>query len=113
MANPNPSPSTRIGAENGPAPGKTSEAKRLEMLNAEAAVRIRARFLAAVERKLNPEGIDDETVDAAVLAMLDGNMLTLMKDSETRGLGAPVQRIGGEDGGAIVFKTIYETRGDK
>lgn len=109
--NPNPSPETRFGAGNNANPqGKTSETKKLELLNAEAAVRIRSRFLEAVERKLNPGGIVQESVDASVLALLDGNMLTLMKDSETRGLGAPVQRIGGEGGGAIVFKTIYETK---
>lgn len=90
--------------------GKTSEQKRLELMNAEAAMRIRARILEALERKIDPQSMSQEEIDHIALAMLDKNMLTMIRDSETRGLGAPIQRIGGEDGGAIVFKTIYETK---
>jgi hypothetical protein len=83
--NPNPSPKTRIGAPNGPAPGKTSEQKRLELENAQRAMRIRDRFLRSLEAKLNDSDMD------AVLGMLDAQSLKLIKDSEDRGLGQPVQ----------------------
>ena len=92
MANPNPSPETRFTSSGNPA-GKTSEAKKLELLNAEAAMRIRARILEAVERQLLPKDDDPDTIDKAVLAFLDSNTLKLLTDSETRGLGAPVQPI--------------------
>jgi len=94
MANPNPSPKTRIGAPNGPKPGKTAEAKRLEILNAEAAMRIRARMLQAVERKLTAKDDEsDEAIDDVAFAMVEAAMLKLLTDSETRGLGAPVQPV--------------------
>lgn len=84
--NPNPSPSTRFGAPNGPASGKTAEQKRLELENAERAMRIRQRILNAAEAKLN-ELSTDEVLEAYV----DAAMLKLLKDSEDRGLGQPVQ----------------------
>ena len=108
MANPNPSPSTRIGAASGPKPGKTTEAARLEVLNAEAAMRIRARILEALERKLNPQDLAQDEVDSVVLAMMDKNMLTMIRDSETRGLGAPVQKIIGDADNPL--KMITEIR---
>lgn len=90
--NPNPSPSTRFGAPNGPASGKTSEQKRLELENAERAMRIRDRFLRSLEAKLNDSDMD------AVLEMLDAQSLKLLKDSEDRGLGQPVQPLTSPDG---------------
>lgn len=102
--NPNPSPSTRIGAKNGPKPGKTSDQVAIDRSNADAAMRIRQRLLSATEARLV------ELSSEEVMALIEPAMLKLLTDSETRGLGAPVQRIGGEDGGAIVFKTIYETK---
>jgi len=104
MANPNPSPETRIGAERGPSPGKSSEQKTLEYRNAEAAVRIRAKFLSAAESKLA------DMSDDQIMAILDGNMLTLMKDSETRGLGAPVQPVdhSSTDGSMTPRPTVIE-----
>ena len=73
--------------------GKTSDAKRLELANAEAAMRIRARALSAVEAKLN-ECSTDEAIDMLVEAA----MLKLLKDSEDRGLGSPTQSITNPDG---------------
>ena len=73
--------------------GKTSEQKRMEMQNAEAAMRIRARALSAVEAKLN-ECSTDEAIDMLVEAA----MLKLLKDSEDRGLGSPTQSITNPDG---------------
>ena len=73
--------------------GKTSEQKKLEMRNAEAAMRIRERILRAAEARLvelSTEEVLNEFVDAA--------MLKLLKDSEDRGLGAPVQPHTSPDG---------------
>lgn len=85
---------TRFGAGNKANPqGKTKEQKRLEMQNAEAAMRIRARMLRAAEArlvKMSAEQVIEEFVEAA--------MLKLLKDSEDRGLGAPVQAHTSPDG---------------
>ena len=92
MANPNPSPSTRIGAANGPKPGQTKEQVHLARQNAERAMRIRDKFLRSLEAKLNDSEMD------AVLECLDANSLKLIKDSEDRGLGSPVQPHTSPDG---------------
>jgi hypothetical protein len=92
MANPNPSPETRIGAPRGPKPGQTKEQVALARENAERAMRIRDRFLRAVEAKLNESDMD------SVIEMLDAQALKLIKDSEDRGLGAPVQPLTSPDG---------------
>lgn len=85
---------TRFGAGNKANPaGKTSEQKRLEMLNAEAAMRIRARALHAVEAKLS-----ESSTDEAIALLVEAAMLKLLKDSEDRGLGAPVQDVRSGDG---------------
>jgi hypothetical protein len=73
--------------------GKTSEQKRLELANAEAAMRIRARALHAVEAKLN-----ESSTDEAIKMLVEAAMLKLLKDSEDRGLGSPVQPISNPDG---------------
>lgn len=86
MANPNPSPDTRFGGKRGNPNGKTAETKRMEIENAERAMRIRQRILNAAEAKLN-ELSTDEVLEGYV----DAAMLKLLKDSEDRGLGAPVQ----------------------
>ena len=60
----------------------------MEMDNAERAMRIRQRILNAAEAKLNELGTDEvleQYVEAA--------MLKLLKDSEDRGLGAPLQGV--------------------
>lgn len=92
--NPNPSPSTRFGAGNNANPaGKTSETRRLELQNAEAAMRIRQRALEAVESKLVELNTDD-----AIDLLVEAAMLKLLKDSEDRGLGAPIQAVTNPDG---------------
>ncbi len=88
-----PPANRRFGQPDGNTPGKTSEQKRLEMQNAEAAMRIRARALHAVEAKL-AESSTEEAIDLIVEAA----MLKLLKDSEDRGLGAPVQPVSNPDG---------------
>jgi len=91
--NPNPSPETRFGAGNKANPiGKTAETKRLEITNAEKAMRIRERFLTSFEAKLAECDMDK------VLALIDANSLKLLKDSEDRGLGSPVQPHTSPDG---------------
>jgi hypothetical protein len=73
--------------------GKSSEQATLERRNAEAAMRIRERILRAAEAKLTECSTDD------VLAQfVEAAMLKLLKDSEDRGLGAPVQSINNPDG---------------
>lgn len=73
--------------------GKTSEQKRMEMQNAEAAMRIRARALSAVEAKLN-----ECSTEEAIEMLVEAAMLKLLKDSEDRGLGSPTQSITNPDG---------------
>jgi hypothetical protein len=73
--------------------GKTSEQKRLEMQNAEAAMRIRARLLQAAEAKLS-----ESSTDEVLEQFIEAAMLKLIKDSEDRGLGAPVQPMSGPQG---------------
>jgi len=94
---------TRIGMPDGPPPGKTKEQKRLEMQNAEAAMRIRARILAAAEAKL-VECSTDDVLDRYVEAA----MLKLLKDAEDRGLGAPVQPMTSPDGSIGPTRIIIE-----
>ena len=84
---------TRFGQPNGNPNGKTSEQKRIEMANAEAAMRIRARALSAVEAKLN-----ECSTEEAIEMLVEAAMLKLLKDSEDRGLGAPVQAVTNPDG---------------
>ena len=100
--NPNPSPATRFGAGNNANPaGKTSEQKRMEYANAEAAMRIRARALQAVEAKLNECSTED-----AIEMLVEAAMLKLLKDSEDRGLGAPVQAVDHTTNGKDMPTTI-------
>lgn len=51
-------------------------------------MRIRARALHAVEAKLN-----ECSTDEAIEMLVEAAMLKLLKDSEDRGLGAPVQAV--------------------
>ena len=106
MANPNPSPSTRFGAENGNpiAGGKTSEQKKAEYEAAEKAAKLRLRLLSIIEETT----ADD---DNALLAMLDANTLKLFKDSEDRAHGTPKQQaeITGENGGALAMALTVKT----
>ena len=87
--NPNPSPATRFGAPKGNPNGKTAEQKRLEMQNAELAMKLRNRLLTALEGVFN-ENPEKETI---IGNHLKNEVLKLLKDSEDRGLGAPVQAV--------------------
>lgn len=87
--NPNPSPTTRFGAERGNPNGKTATQKRLEMENAEIAMRLRNRLLTALEGVMNEHPEKESIVNDRIKA----DILRLLKDSEDRGLGAPVQAV--------------------
>jgi Tfp pilus assembly protein PilX len=73
--------------------GKTAATKTLELQNAEAAMRIRERILRAAEAKLVECSTDD-----VLKQFVEAAMLKLLKDSEDRGLGAPVQAVNNPDG---------------
>jgi len=81
--------------------GKSSEQATLERRNAEAAMRIRARALQAVEAKLNECSTED-----AIEMLVEAAMLKLLKDSEDRGLGAPVQAVDHTTNGKDMPTTI-------
>lgn len=87
MANPNPSPSTRFGAENGPKNpgGKTKEQVKAERAAALKSALLRDKMLSAImERVENGED---------VLEHLNSDALRLFKDSEDRAHGQPDQTV--------------------
>lgn len=109
MGNPNPSPSTRFGAENGNpiAGGKTKKQKKAEYEAAEKAAILRNRMLSIIVETT-------EGNDAALIKMLDANTLKLFKDSEDRAHGTPkaTNELSGPNGSAIpvseVKYTVYD-----
>jgi len=84
MANPNPSPSTRIGQPGGPAPGKSSEHRKAEIRAAEKAALVQADLVDALYNTVRAAGDDEER-----LAAIKSDVLKLLKDSQDRGFGAP------------------------
>ena len=72
-------------------------------INAKTALRLRAMILETLESKiatqydiiLNPEATAEERLEAqtAILKHLNADTNTLLRDAETRGLGAPKQEI--------------------
>lgn len=90
MANPNPDTSGlkpfKKGQSGNPG-GVPSETARLIRENAEAAARIRARLLKATEASLSERSTDE------AIELIEAAMLKMLKDSEDRGLGAPVQAV--------------------
>lgn len=102
MANPNPSPETRFGAERGNQPngGKTSEQKRLEYEAAEMAASLRHKMLSSImERIQDGEDITD---------YLRSDALKLFKDSEDRAHGTPTATIAGDPERPLVNKVVRE-----
>jgi hypothetical protein len=89
-------PRFRPGQSGNPG-GKTSEQRRLEVENAARATRIRAMLLEAEEQRI----ADIRAAHGA--PELTGELLKLVKDSEDRGLGTPMQRneLSGPDGAAL------------
>ena len=85
---------TQFGAgKSGNPAGKTASQKKLEMKNAEAAMRIRERILRAAEARLV-----EMSTEEVIKEFVEPAMLKLLKDSEDRGLGAPVQDLRSSDG---------------
>jgi hypothetical protein len=101
MGNPNPSPETRFTSSGNPA-GKTAAQRQSEVQAAEIAAKMRLQALIRMQEK-----IDSGELDA--LDAITSDNLRLFKDSEDRAHGTPKATIEGTgDGGAIVFKTVYE-----
>jgi hypothetical protein len=109
-----PPANRRFGQPEGNTPGKTSETRRLEIVNAQLAMEIRNRALRAVQAKL-AESSTEEAIDLLVEAA----MLKLLKDSEDRGLGSPVQAVTNPDGSLrpaptqIIFQGVEPKPGDE
>ena len=85
MANPNPSPETRFGAENGNPinlAGKTSQQREDEYKAAEISARLRLKALTVMLEKVDAEEID-------ILDLVEPSSLKLFKDSEDRAHGTP------------------------
>lgn len=63
---------------------------------------MRLQVLSSMQEKIN--------LGADPMELLSGDAIRLFKDSEDRAHGTPKQSVehGGEGGGPIVFKTIYE-----
>lgn len=80
--------------ESGNPKGKTAETKRLELANAEKAMAIRERLLDALTGVM----LEDPTKEGLVERFIKADILKLLKDSEDRGLGAPVQAVINPDG---------------
>lgn len=90
MANPNPSPDTRFGAEKGnpSGGGKTKEQKQSEMRSAVIAAKMREKMLSEMMERVE--------AGESALEMLDPAALKLFKDSEDRAHGTPVATLAGD-----------------
>ena len=106
MANPNPSPETRFQQGNNANPGgKSKEHRRLEIEAAEMAAKLRHAMLSAMTEKLNKESTGEKP-DA--MALLSGDALRLMKDSEDRAHGTPKQSVDLGHTGEFVMRFKFE-----
>lgn len=89
MANPNPSPSTRFGAENGNPinlAGKTSEQRENEYKASQISAALRLKALSVMQEKVEAGELD-------ILELIDPATLKLFKDSEDRAHGTPKQTV--------------------
>jgi ribosomal protein L7/L12 len=75
--------------ESGNTKGKTSEQKLMEMANAQAATRIQARLLQALEGQM----LEDDTKKTIVDNFIKAEVLKLVKDAQDRGLGTAKQSV--------------------
>jgi len=109
QGNPNPSPSTRFGAgQPTNLGGKTRKQREAEYKAAEIAAMLQLKMISGMLEKMGGE--DGEPL--ASLELITADNLRLIKDVQDRAHGTPKATIEGTgDGGAIVFKTVYE--GDK
>ena len=109
MANPNPDTSGlkpfQPGQSGNPG-GKSAETIRLEREAADIALRMRMKWLKALEAQA-------EAGDEAALGLLSSEALNLAKQSEDRAHGTPRQSVehsGQGENGEIIFKTVYHTK---
>ena len=103
MANPNPSPDTRFQpGKSGNPTGKSAETALRDHATADLASRFRHALLSSVQEKLE--------AGADPFSLVTADVIRVLKDSEDRAHGTPKQSVehGGEGGGPIVFKTVYE-----
>lgn len=92
----------RFGEPEGNLPGRTSEQRKAEIVNAEKATLVRGLLLDAAI-----ENID--ILDAASrMDHINAAMLKLLTDSETRGLGAPTQHVDNTSSDGSMRPTIIE-----
>ena len=101
MANPNPSPETRFGAENGNPinlAGKTREQRENEYRAAEIAAKLRARALSDMLEKVE--------AGESILDLINKDVLKLFKDSEDRAHGTPASTttLKGDDDAPLIHK---------
>ncbi len=96
--NPNPSPSTRFGAENGnpSGAGKTKGQRAAEIRAAEISAKLREKILSELLEQV-------ESDEIRVTELVDANTLKLFKDSEDRAHGTPksTSEVTGRDGEPI------------
>lgn len=114
MANPNPSPETRFGGENGnpSGAGKTSAQRKAEIRSAEISALLREKMLSEMLEKV--EAQEGEAIKA--IDLLDANTLKLFKDSEDRAHGTPksTSELSGPNGGAVpVSSVVFEVHDPK
>ena len=69
--------------------GKTSDQKLMELANAQAATRIQARLLQALEGHM----LEDDTKQTIVDNYIKAEVLKLVKDAQDRGLGTAKQSV--------------------
>lgn len=102
-----PPKKNQFGQPEGNPIGKTSAQKRLEMENAERATRLRNAMLSALEKQLADAEAEG---DAQAIGMINKDILKLLKDSEDRGLGTPVQSVNVESPqGTMTPQTVTRT----
>jgi hypothetical protein len=92
MANPNPSPETRFGAENGnpSGAGKSKGQRAAEIKAAEISAQLRERALSELlERVKGKDRLSDQDLEG----LLNPATLKLFKDSEDRAHGTPKQAV--------------------
>ncbi len=103
MANSNPSPETRFkpGQVANPT-GKTSEQAARDVKTADLASQFRNKVLSSVMEKIE--------AGADPIDVLTKDVRGVLEYSENRAHGTPKQSVehGGEGGGPILFRTVYE-----
>lgn len=106
MANPNPSPSTRFGAEDGNPNnigGKTKAQRESEYKSAEMAALLREKALSVMLERVDGQEID-------ILDLIDANALKLFKDSEDRAHGTPKATIAGDEDNPLAMALTVTTQ---